>query len=482
MSRVSSIAELAGRLHGDRDAALAAAFGFILLFFAWGMAATLNTGQVAYDKIRVQNAADAIALAHAEQAARDLNVMSMNNTGLTQMLVVSAVSFTLAETIADIEARAALAQLQIARSAVRCGPNKFCLAAHAAAAAQVASVQIAAAAIFARYRPDRGFSTSQRLIDAFNRMNDFLVRSFPRRSGELVRLLLDENGADAVFVYPPCSSGGGSECRGGLNEGGDLPVSRQGMGALAAYREVCVGAEQGSDGQGRTDFLAHGYPQGRGPYTAGGSSSNPHLRDHVNRQSGLSALLPFFGEATLKGWDWLIGFSTPPKYRDRQRGSENDFTTKMNRNWSIVCNPAGGLVANIAGSILRLPQPYWLNGRPAVASALPSSLGAAAQDMEELQYLVFVAQDRGLRVNPEDFRERDDPYHAYAQAMVYNTQSYDLFTSKWKAKLVPASFMDRPDPVAAAMRTRSGSGMFDLVVRIIEAERSNPEWSHVNTH
>jgi hypothetical protein len=477
---IGAAVTFANSLHRDRTAALAPLYGFILLFFAWGMAATLNTGEVAYDKIRSQNAADAIALAHAEQAARDLNVMSMNNMALTQMLVVSAVTFTLSETLLDIERRGVEGLAKVLRSARRCGPNGWCWALHAFIAGQIATAMADAGLIALRYRPDKGFVTSQKLIGALNRMNDYLVNSFPRRSGELITLLLDENRIDAAYTYPPCQTGGKSQCRGKIGEGGDLPVERTALSAAAAHTELCTGAERGSDGRYRTDFLDHGYPRNKGPYTAGGSSSNPHLRDHVNRQTGLSWLLPFFGEYTLRLWDPLIRFGST-KYSQKQTSKQNDFTRRMDRNWSLVCGTGGSVFAAGAGFIFNLPQTYWLKGRP-TAAALSPILGTLGFDTEKLSYLTITAKLRGERFNPKEFGERQDPYHAYAQAMVYNPVSFDLYTSKWKARLVPSSLMDQPQPVVQALQTRSGNGLFDLLPRIVQAARGSNQWSLVNAH
>lgn len=467
-------------LDADRTAALAPLYGFVLLFFAWGMGATLNTGQVSYDKIRSQNAADAIALAHAEQAARDLNVMSMNNMALTQMLVVGAVTFTLNETLLDIERRGVEGLGKVWKSARRCGFSKWCWVLHAFIAGQIGLVMADAALIFVQYKPLKGFNTSQALIGSLNRMNDYLVNSFPRRSGEIIKLLLDENSIDAAFTYPPCSSGGTSECSRGINEGGDLPVERGGLKAAAAYTELCTGAENGSNGRFRTDFLDHGYPRDKGPYTFGGSSSNPHLRDHVNRKTGLSRLLPFFGEYTLDLWNWLINFGNT-RYKQDQTSSENDFTRRMDRNWSLICGPGGSVFAASASFVFNVPKPYWLKGRPTFAAISPV-VGAVRFDTEKLAYLSISAKLRGARFNPEEFNERDDPIHAYAQAMVYNPVSFDLYTSKWKAKLVPASLMDKPEPVVQALRTRSDNSLFEILPRIVEAARGSNQWSQINAH
>ncbi len=475
------------RLHESRDAALAPIFGFVLLFFAWGIGAVINTGEVAYDKVRTQNAADILALAHADQMARDLNVMALNNIALTQMFVVGTVSLTMQLELIDIGVRVAMAEFQIARSAAqKCkGPPPyvaFCLFIHSIPMIQVLKVGADALAIQTRYRPDAGLATAGRLIGAFNRMNDYIVESFPRRAGQLLRMLADANRVDAFFVYPACLPGGSSECRGRGDEGGDLPLERGGLASGAAHMEMCVAAERGSDGRNRHDFMLRGFPIGKGPYTAGGAANRPHLRDHVNHTAGFASLLPFF-DSVMRNSDWLIRYSTPPKYASRQSANDNHFTDLMDGVWSMACGPASGLIS-MAGLSLPLPRTYWIKDR-SPASVMAPDVGFLAMDYEKLARLVVVARQRGGRFNPENFEEREDAYNAYAQALSFNPQALDLYTSRWTARLVPASLMDRAQEVAKALPGRAypaGRNWFGVMKDTIQAGPDNREWSRVNLH
>ncbi len=473
-------------LHRDRSAAMAPLYGFVLLFFAWGAMTILNTGEVVYDRMKAQNAADAIVLAHAEETARTLNVMAMNNMALTQMMVVGAVSTTLAATLVDIERRGVVAHIEIDRSMRRLCRGHWiwvaaCIALHMAIHAQVAVAEARAIGIFAKYRPLEGVATAGRLITALNAMNDNLVEEHARRAGKVVKALADANGIDGVFLYPPCTRGRGS-CSGNGEEGGDLPVHRDGAAPFVAFREVCDGAERGSNGTYRTDYLNHGYPRGKGPYTAGGSRANPHLRDHVNVVTGFSSLLPYFGEATLDRWDPLIRFSYRSQYRDHQGSRTNDFTRRMDRYWNALCGAGGTIASALSVAGFPLPRPYWLKGRSAVLSAISPVAATGFDRPEELALLALIARDRGKRVNDEDFKEREDPYHAYAQALVYNPQSFDLFTAEWTAALTPATLMDEPHKVVAALRSRRRDTRFDLFTRILEAAPHASDWRLVNTH
>ena len=479
-------ARLLQRLDRDETAALTPLIGFVLLFFAWAAGTVLNTGQVVYDKARAQNAVDAALLAHAEETARDLNVMAMNNLASAQLTAIGAVSFTLIETLADVEIRALLAHADISRSErSKCFRGRswhwtaFCIGLHEIVRAEVIFAQAWGARIALVYRPAAGFADSQRLLAAFNRMNRHLVATHPRRAGDLAAAVARADGAEAVFVYPPCARDGGGECRGDGREGGDLPVRRGGVETVAAHLELCTGMEHGSDGRHRTDYETHGFPCGRGPYTGGGDPK-PHLRDHVSSVSGIGDLLAVFGRSTLEGWNWWIGFRTPPRYRESQSAGTNDFTRRMDRNWSILCG-FGGLASALPAFVFTVPETYWLKGR-SPASALSPDLGALGLDHpEELDVLALVARDRRPRMAPAAFHDRGDPSFAYAQARVYNPVSFDLYTARWKAKLVPARLMDRTAAIVDALRERDRDDRFTPLRRILEAADEG-EWARVNTH
>ena len=69
-----------------------AMFGMVPLVLLIGF--IFNTGEQVSSKIRVQNAADAAAMTQATWAARSMNVMSINNTALTQTYSVTIVGYS----------------------------------------------------------------------------------------------------------------------------------------------------------------------------------------------------------------------------------------------------------------------------------------------------------------------------------------------------------------------------------------------------
>jgi hypothetical protein len=472
-----------GRFHRDTGAALAPIFGFVLLFFAWGIGAIINTGEVTYDKVRTQNGADILALAQADQMARDLNVMALNNIAMTQMLVVGVISFSMQEELIDVGSKVTLAATQITQSASqKCQGYPawvaFCLSVHLQAMTTTIETGAQAARIQVQYRPDQGVATASRMIGALNRMNDYIVESFPRRSGELLRELASANRIDSFFVYPPCRPGGGASCTNGANQGSDLPLERTQLTSLVSHREVCKAAEEGSDGRNRHDFYVRGFPNNKGPYTAGGAADR-HVRDHASLTAGFGTMLPRF-DMMMEQTNWLINFTMPPRYTVRQLPTNNHFTRLVDTNWSMICSGAGGV---IAGLFLEMPRPYWIEGRSLLSVDAPD-IGFLAADYEKMARLVVVARRRGERFNPENFKEREDPYNAYAQALTFNSQALDLYTSRWTSRLTPAAFMDKAHDVANRLPSSpvGEPDWFGVMRKIILAEPSNSEWSRVNLH
>lgn len=472
-----------GRLHRDTSAALAPIFGFVLLFFAWGIGAVINTGEVTYDKVRTQNSADILALAQADQMARDLNVMALNNIAMTQMLVVGVISFSMQEELLDVGTKVSLATSEILQSeSQKCQGYPawvaFCLAVHFQALATTLDTGTQAFRIQMQYRPDQGVAAASRLIGAFNRMNDYIVESFPRRSGQLLRELAAANHIDAFFVYPPCRPGGMATCTSGANQGSDLPLERTPLTSLVSRKELCKAAEEGSDGRNRHDFFVRGFPNNKGPYMAGGAS-NRHVRDHANLAAGFATMLPRF-DMMMQQTNWLINFTMPPRYAVRQLPINNHFTRLVDSNWSMMCGGVGGAVA---GLFVEMPRPYWIEGRNPLAADAPD-IGFISADYDKMARLVVVAKRRGERFNPENFQERQDPYNAYAQTLTFNSQALDLYTSRWTSRLTPASFMDRAHEVANVLpASRLGEpDWFGVMRNIILAEPSNSEWSRVNLH
>ena len=72
------------RLHTDESGQIVPLFIFMALTLVFVVVLVLNTGRQAEQRIEVQNAADAAVMTHASWMARSLNIVSLNNTAITQ--------------------------------------------------------------------------------------------------------------------------------------------------------------------------------------------------------------------------------------------------------------------------------------------------------------------------------------------------------------------------------------------------------------
>lgn len=492
---------IARRVHSDQGGALAPLFLFVALFLLWAALGILNTGQDASDRIKAQNAVDAVALMAGEQTARDLNVMAMNQVAATQSFTVALSSMALEQTLLVTKIRTIAA---FAESYSNCSMNGsiytvwYCFY----YMWQMADYALDTFSMDNRYKPGRGVSNGNRLTKALGKMSEHLVATHPERVGALSRELADANGLEAVFVYPPCDTSNGSRCdRDSEFPGPSLPVEQASSTPLApASYEMCVGIEQGSDGYARLDFSKHGFSDGKGPLTEGGSSSNPKLRDHINDASGISSLLPRFYDTMQEAF--LIDYTKPPDYTSQQTDSSNEFLDAFDTAWAIGCpgptslsklggamsrNPIGAGLAGFKALSIERPKNYWLKGRPSW-TAYTSSMGllgvianAGASKFDDFALLYLGALTQGERTNEQAFGFDPDPFYAYAQSLTYNPQSHDLYTSLWGAELVPAFHMNDPRVIADAMGRSSAPSSFDKLQPVLAAA-SGTEWQDVNTH
>jgi len=72
------------RLHCDESGQIVPLFIFAALTLVFVVMLVLNTGRQIEQRIEVQNAADAAVITHASWIARSLNIISLNNTAITQ--------------------------------------------------------------------------------------------------------------------------------------------------------------------------------------------------------------------------------------------------------------------------------------------------------------------------------------------------------------------------------------------------------------
>jgi hypothetical protein len=331
-------------------------------------------------------------------------------------------------------------------------------------------------------------------------MNDNLVEALPGRVGRIATNTLAQNDVNSLFFYPPCS--GTSGCNGARSpiQGSSLPVHGRGLG----FAELCKAASEGSDGKQRLNFDKLGYPSNKGPYTGGGSSSNPHVKDYISKETGVAGVslgraLQLFKEAYPYPEPWW-GTGSSPLYEEDQSEDENEFTRKMDTVWNSVCGSVTSAVISVVDGLLGgvlgdvMPQPYVL-GRDSSAGNIAIDLGnlfgassflgtfsaACVQLPKDFQFLAYAARGTHSRISVGIYESALPGDYAYGQSCVYNPQSFDLYTQNWQAKMMPAKHMDDPDSVLSALDTR-GPDEFSALVNALKRAGNTDAFQVINVH
>ncbi|WP_434734513.1 Tad domain-containing protein (plasmid) [Rhizobium sp. YTUHZ044] len=539
------------RLHRDQRGFLSPIILYMTIALALMIVWILNTGQMIYDKQRTQDTADAAALVHADWEARYLNIMAMNNVASSQATVVMATSVAYQLTTAELALRSAaiLAKLAEYSFTEGFGPASLlpplppmpycpgwqkvpivggiiygaCLAFQGFRATEATKAIAYTVAAQIKYDPLGLINKSSDIIDAMNDLNDYLVESFPERVGNDALHLVRLNKSDHVVFHPPCESCG----QAGEGAGGNLPVDRDGINPAAAYTEMCLAMSYGTQGQDpflmRGEFANRGFPNGKGPLTAGGVDGS-HIRDWVNHESGIDdQLVEFyifyeaFGPkylskipfkaiieqyADLSWWQELLldgsffvaeeffgikfgvvnpfqlPIDVPPRYSEKQTKDENDFTRKFDMIWNQVCGPAGGAISvtGVSLPLLSFPKPYWLKGR------IPFNFTPFGGDqLSDYQTLAIVSRAPRARLQVRLFKDRTPSAYALAQSWVHNYTAFDLYTQDWLASLAPATLADDIGAVSGTIKQSPAADSFTGLTRVFDNGGANA-WAAVNTH
>ncbi|UIY31849.1 pilus assembly protein TadG-related protein (plasmid) [Neorhizobium galegae] len=316
------IRKLSAKLHRDEKGFLSPIILFMVIALAYMIVWVLNTGQSLYDKQRTQDTADAAAMVHSDWSARYLNIMAMNNVASSQATVLLVASTAYQVALAELQFRSLWVAGKLAEYTLQDGlgppnfripvPVPYCptwgktpliggLLQAACSAYQVirAAGAVRATAYFwssmFKYEPQNLMSKAEDIISAMNDMNKYLVDSFPERVGNEGLNLVRLNRVDHLVYHPACNAG--DTCDAGKEgQGGDLPVETSVGYTQLAYQEMCMAMSAGTQDFGLTirgEFANRGFPDGKGPLTAGGKD-NTHIRDHVNHEGGMATELPAF--------------------------------------------------------------------------------------------------------------------------------------------------------------------------------------------
>lgn len=312
------------RLHRDERGFLSPIILFMAIALAYMIIWILNTGQMVYDKQRTQDTADAAALVHADWAARYLNIMAMNNVASSQATVILATSTAYQAALLELSARATAIEILLAKYSTQDGlgpPNLLipfpvpycptwgkvpifggllqaaCTAFQAMRATEAALALAYVGSSMMKYKPWALIEKSKNIIDTMNKLNDYLVDSYPERVGGQALNLVRLNDADHLVFHPACQAGASCD-RSKEGQGGDLPVEKGGLNGTVAYSEMCMAMSQGTTSFGpglamRGEYSKRGFADGKGPLTGGGVDGR-HIRDYVNDKSGIGRVLKSF--------------------------------------------------------------------------------------------------------------------------------------------------------------------------------------------
>ena len=265
------------------------------------MSANLNTSQMVDDRRQMQDASDALARMHGMWTARALNIISMNNVSAAQLLSVAVGSEALLLASNELIFTAGLAGTHITIHGVReCRPRTTgpaalieaviwtapCTAWHAAVAVPASLAAARAADILSDFDPVHGLRTATKALEAIDGMNKSLAARHPRAMAEISESYYGILDLDDHHFADPCNGPqlGGRCDRTNSRDGMALPIEEAdyvARGQLIAFMDRGV----------TSTFRERGFGWFQGPMSAGGSSNNRRLRDHINSVTEIGTAL-----------------------------------------------------------------------------------------------------------------------------------------------------------------------------------------------
>jgi hypothetical protein len=381
-----------------------------------------NTGEQLARKQKLQNAADAAAVAQASYAARSMNVISMNNVAVSQALAMDVVLATLVPAVAemDIESYSVNVTDITAVNAACDGPQILIVAPCVYAAAREI------AALFVDFRLVQlnvaMYTSLPKLhghVQAYSQMSDHLVSQFPSLSQSMQSSLGSANGIStdtrlimigstaATDQDPNYQSTGLPVIRVdawyGITHPGDLSLDYgAGVARQQLYNGGLNGTQTGVVSQVPAwNYRSHGYPSGKGPY--------PLVRDNM-----FDRFVTIVDIAKFAGW----AVSLNP--------SKSDSDDCWRSAAAMIIAPWGcknGVPADIPVG----------TGMYALRSALAPSPSPGIVDFVALTR----AQRDGGPVAVPHFKAVPGEMYGIARARLYNVVAADLYTQDWRATLIP---------------------------------------------
>lgn len=470
------------------------------------IAANANSGQMVNERRMTQDGADALAVMHGTWTARSLNVISMNTVTATQLLTVAIGSEALAGTLQEIRITAGLVDAYITgHGALHCPPRTPdpvaaaviavawtapCLINHGVVAIP-ANLALAKTFITeARYDPNHGIDVSHKALRAIEGMNRAIVERFPRAMREIGEDYAEELGIDAFHFADPCNGYGVKNCtRTNTDDGMALPLDE---GGFEARSQFCAAMQFGTTAR-FTTFRQRGFPIGKGPMTHGGARSNPVVKDHINDLTGIGSDLRRFKDyydspATLLGeyihlWVPYRKGIAPNLFGPQQATRNNAFTRRYDTKFASLCL-VGKAISGPLNQLVRMeieaPVPTFWQLKD-IAPLNPMPIVQPDRMPDAFRVLAVTQKDKGRRLAAQVLTEKVESHFGYGQTGVYNPDGADLFSQKWRYRMMPATRMDDPAKMARDLK-RQAKAPFRPLATALGAVASTGTWGRVNAH
>jgi hypothetical protein len=342
------------RWRGDESGAVGYLAAFAVLPLTLLLFYLVNSSEEIFEKNRTQDAADMIALAHASEAARSLNTISMNQVSMTQVFAAGVTSSSLIPIILAQDMMALQSgAMAAAWYAKTCNKNYKYLksipkigaalyaAAFAACIAPLAAIEtelmvngINTTAILWKFDVYKAKDTASNAIEALNKKNQAIYDRFPEAVSAQAEQIAQAIKVTEIYFDNSCNgSPRATSCDDGdLHQGMDLPIEKNKR--PAGYLRFCAGLHLGTGGFSlgsfglpgldtdidlggaliNSSYAKRGFPMNKGPLTSGGNDEHPHLRDFVNRETRIGMLMEEYYHtlSTKNMFDgFMYGINTP---------------------------------------------------------------------------------------------------------------------------------------------------------------------------
>ncbi len=443
-----------------------ATFGLIPLVLL--IALVFNTGEHVSSKIQTQNAADAAAMTQATWAARSLNVMSINNTALSQSYSVTMVGYMVAAVVQEAGVLIVKEIKEIVQEAKRC--HDIALAA-AAASGGVGYAPALAVCLAIESVPQRAVHMGNEVLprwfaiaedlgygdvstgviqphkitdfhditQALSAMNDEIVNSFPEFSQQVAKRVAEVNGvSDVPRFYSGYESDDSLVSSKDYKTTG-LPVKNSELIGGALKSAFGIGPLKSVSEKGThsttfikrfQDFIIHGYKEGEGPYDVAYEQSAEEV----------GKLIDGLEQDILYLWEIPVG-----------QGPKEKFKRTFEDHEDICWNPHSSLhmlpLIEFGGLGCTLPLPD-ISDRLSIYEIeqdyLTEVAGASVWTDEDVtSILAFIRdkRDSGAIISSR-FNSPTAGEYAYAQAQIYNDKHPDLYTHNWRAVLRPSTLLE----------------------------------------